>query len=320
MKAASKTVDPNKSARCFTIFQVRLHYREDAISESCEAARQTYQKIASELNPALLRPCSASSYGCFFAFSWPDGDIERVKLAAEIIETLWIYDDVIEALPHCEALQEHQNIDQVLGFTTLEKKPNLSVMKNMLAGVFESFAALMLLLDKKGALKALNDLKAYIRGYDSKSEPFNNIDDYIEFRGLNVGFGIMESFMKWSLDINLTDAELELTREFYRSSAHIMALTNDFYSWESERNSEEDGRKWNAVPIAMRQYCLSEEAARLFIKNMIIEREERARLIGVGLKLVGSETVGMYVEAVKMMLGGNSFWSSVCPRYNLGYV
>jgi hypothetical protein len=38
------------------------------------------------------RSHSAGPNGDFFALTWPDGDAQRVKLMAEIIEALWIYD------------------------------------------------------------------------------------------------------------------------------------------------------------------------------------------------------------------------------------
>ena len=83
------TIDVACSPSCITTSAVRCHREERKISEGAQAARKTWLEIVPD---AQLRSHSAGPFGNFFAITWPIGKTERVKLATEIIETLWLYD------------------------------------------------------------------------------------------------------------------------------------------------------------------------------------------------------------------------------------
>ncbi|KAF3384826.1 hypothetical protein F1880_001967 [Penicillium rolfsii] len=71
----------------------------------------------------------------------------------------------------------------------------------------------------------------------------------------------------------------------------------------------------------MKQFNLSEQEARIFIRGMIVETEETCRKLDGHLRRkYGSTTIESYIDAMELMLGGNCFWSSTCPRYNPDYV
>jgi hypothetical protein len=82
----------------------------------------------------------------------------------------------------------------------------------------------------------------------------------------------MEGSMQWCLDLHLSSGEKQLPAydEYYASSARIMALANDFFSWETEKNEPTD-RPRNAVPIIMKQYSMAELDAKVFLKGMVVE-------------------------------------------------
>ncbi|OTA55423.1 terpenoid synthase [Hypoxylon sp. EC38] len=304
-------LETSSEPQCITTFPVRLHKDDSEISQGAVDARNNFQHL---LPDAEYRPHSAGPCGNFFSLSWPDGKTERVRLGTEIIETLWLYDDVIEDVPHSGALEVHARVRDSLVGTPAEASS-----KSQIASLFKDFGERISRMDKDGASRVIGSLRTYLDNYDSQKTPFDTIEEYTEFRRVNVGFGIMESFMQWTLDIHLNETEVELSRDYYVSAGRVMGLTNDLYSWNVERTEPGD-RQWNAVPIIMRQYKLSEEDATVFLRGLIVYHEQQTRKLALEvLKRTGdSPKMVKYVNAMGLMLGGNCFWSSTCPRYNPG--
>lgn len=85
-------IDISSSPSCITTFPVCRHADEPQISQGAQAARETWLEIVPSAKDKELRSHSAGPYGNFFAITWPYGKMDRVKLATEIIETLWVYD------------------------------------------------------------------------------------------------------------------------------------------------------------------------------------------------------------------------------------
>ncbi|KAI1438676.1 terpenoid synthase [Xylaria sp. CBS 124048] len=310
LKPSSIKVKTSAHPQSITTFQVRVHKDDGSINQGAINARKNFKDFARNTE---FRSHSAGPYGNFFSTCWPNGKVERVKLATEIIESLWLYDDVMEDVDHAGAVAVHASVrDTLTGMGNSSKT-------NMIATLFENFGARLNQMDKQGAPQVLASLQAYLDNYDSQKTPFNTIQKYTEYRILNVGYGIMDSFMQWTMGIHLKEAETEAARSFYMSAGRVMGLTNDLYSWNVERTEEvEDGdRKWNAVPVIMQQYHLSEEDAIVFLQGLIVHHEQTTRELGEALiKRFDSHHMSKYVESVGLMLGGNCFWSATCPRYN----
>ncbi|KAI1461775.1 terpenoid synthase [Annulohypoxylon moriforme] len=308
---SSIKLDTTSSPQCITTFPVRVHKDESEISQGALDARGNFKDL---LPDAETRPHSAGPYGNFFAICWPESRMERVKLGTEIIETLWLYDDVIEDIPHSGAMEAHAQVrDSLVGVPEKGK----SSSKRHMASLFKDFGQRVAKMDEKGAPRVIDSLKSYLDNYDSQKNPLVTIEEYTEFRRLNVGFGIMEGFMQWTLDIHLDQTEVEASRDYYLSSGRVMGLTNDLYSWTVERTESAD-RQWNAVPIIMRQHNMTERDATIYLRGLIVYHEQETRRLGLEvLKRTGdSPKMVKYVEAMGLMLGGNCFWSATCPRYN----
>ncbi|KAI1316136.1 hypothetical protein F5Y16DRAFT_406892 [Xylariaceae sp. FL0255] len=187
-----------------TIFPVCIHQHEGQIALQIYNARRNVQVLAPQFT---YRPHSANSHGNFFAMCWPTGNVEKVGLAAEITETLWLYDDFIENLSHDSASKSHREIK---GCLTIDlDRPS---RKNQMAHLFEEFAIRLNEIDAAGTSSVRQSLRSYLYEYDSQKEPFKTLQEYIEFRISNVGFRIMESFMKWNLGISLDESEKGLSR------------------------------------------------------------------------------------------------------------
>ncbi|KAJ4297447.1 hypothetical protein N0V90_005338 [Kalmusia sp. IMI 367209] len=307
-------IDVSSSPSCITTFPVRVHADKSQITQGAHAARKTWLDIVPSAKDKELRSHSAGPYGNFFAITWPYGKIERVKLATEIIETLWMYDDLAEDIPHNKAVEVHAKLRDSL---ETDKVPEQPSRKMLIMGLFHEFAERLVCMDKEGASRVIDALKSYLKDYDSKKSSLPGIEEYTEFRIINVGFWIMESFMQWTLGICLTRAEQDICHEFCLSAGRAMGLTNDLYSWNVERNDPAD-RQWNAVPVIMKQYDLTEDDAVVYLKGLIVQHEQKTRQLGAEVRerYAGSRKMAKYVDAMGIMLGGNCFWSSNCPRYN----
>ncbi|KAI1390398.1 terpenoid synthase [Hypoxylon trugodes] len=306
---SSTKLDTSLAPQSITAFPVRVHKDEDQVSQSALDARNNFQGL---LPDADYRSHSSGPYGNFFALTWPDGITERVKLGTEIIETLWLYDDVIEDVPHNGALEVHAGVRD-----SLAGKPDKPSSKIQVSTLFNRFGERLIKMDRKGAPRVIDSLKSYLDNYDSRKTPFATIGEYTEYRRVNVGFGIMESFMQWTLGISLNEAEIELSRDFYLSSGRVLGLTNDYFSWNVERKEPAD-RQWNAVPLIMKQYNLNEKDATVFLRGLVVYHEQQVRKLGVELlkRSKNSPKMVKYVNAMGLLLGGNCFWSSNCERYN----
>lgn len=118
------------------------------------------------------------------------------------------------------------------------------------------------------------------------------------------------------MNIHLTDEETASVQEFEWTLGGVLALTNDYFSWRKEKLQSTD-RIRNAVPVLMHQYSLSQEVARVLLKGLIVEEEEKAKKLRMKLEeREMSADLKRYVEALELYAGGNFYWSATCPRYN----
>lgn len=118
------------------------------------------------------------------------------------------------------------------------------------------------------------------------------------------------------MNIDLTDEEQQAVHEFEWTLGGVLALTNDYFSWRKEKLQSTD-RVRNAVPLLMRQYGLPQDTARILLKGIIIDEEEKAKRLRMKLEVgdISSE-MKRYIEALELYSGGNCYWSATCPRYN----
>ncbi|KAL0056879.1 hypothetical protein AAF712_016508 [Marasmius tenuissimus] len=305
----SKAIDTSLVPQYFQRFPVRIHADEPFIAQGSNAARKTFQRLVPEKD---ARSHAVGPYGDAYAICYPEGKAEKVKLAAEIIEALWMYDDVIEALPQEEAALEHATVKQLVSGDKTETAPG---KKNLMTSIFHDARDRITALDPEGSPWIIGTLRQYLTEYDGNDKTYDDIEEYCAFRTLNVGFRIMSAFMQWTLDIYLNDEETQITKEFNAACGRVMALTNDYWSWEMEKKEavHRSAGIRNAVPVVMKQYSLSEKDAKIFIKGLTVQAEEAAWKLGLILK---ETTVKAYVYAMLLLMGGSGFWSATSPRYN----
>jgi hypothetical protein len=95
-KPSSIRVETSSHPQSITIFPVRVHKEDHQIAQAALNARKNFKEFAKKTE---FRTHSAGPYGNFFSTCWPNGKTERVKLATEIIESLWLYDGKPRSTP-----------------------------------------------------------------------------------------------------------------------------------------------------------------------------------------------------------------------------
>ncbi|KAK7032049.1 hypothetical protein VNI00_013418 [Paramarasmius palmivorus] len=309
----SAAFDTSFFPESFTTFPTRLHKNEHRIAARCDAVVEKFRRLAPTKNPLSY---GAGPHGVFYAFLFPEGETEKTLLCAELIESAWLYDDVIEALPHEEAALTHATVKQMfmVGLQEASSDPGSRPHKPSITDIFQDIASRMMALDPKGTPWVLGTQVQYWGEHDSSKDSFYHIEDYVRYRILNIGFRIMVSAMQWCLDIYLSDEETTLSEAFYTSAARVVVLTNDYWSRNKEKDEVTD-RVRNAIPVVMHQYSMNEADASIFVKGMIVDAEQKTRALGLQLDKQ-SDTLNSFVHGIFLMLGGGAFWSSTCPRYN----
>lgn len=113
----------------------------------------------------------------------------------------------------------------------------------------------------------------------------------------------------------LSDSEYESIREYDFTMGNILGLTNDYFSWQVEKDQVTD-RVRNGVSVLMKQHGVSSEAAKTMLIGLIVEEESKAaRLKERHLMQPISKELALYYEAIELYVGGSCFWHATAPRY-----
>ncbi|KAF8966743.1 isoprenoid synthase domain-containing protein [Flammula alnicola] len=311
----SKVVDTSLVPSYFSYLPVRIHKDVEAIDAATWDAIETCAPPGSkERIQAVYR--HTNPYGSPYALCHGECDITKLEYFVRVVEMIWIDDDVTEELPHSEALYEHEVLRHGLHREfddNHDTGKTVGVKKAYLRSAREG----MLALDPVGTPAVLATLDTYLKEYDNSETDFMTIEEYLPYRIPNAGYFVCAHFTRWAMDIHLTEEEILATHEFERTLGGVLALTNDYFSWRKEKLQSTD-RIRNAVPLLMRQYSLPEDQARLLLKGIIIEEEEKAKKLRMKLESRPdlSSDLKRYIEALELYSGGNCYWSATCPRYN----
>ncbi|KAB8205215.1 isoprenoid synthase domain-containing protein [Aspergillus parasiticus] len=242
---------------------------------------------------------------------------DRLVVLSSIIELAWINDDVTEELEHKEACIKH---DILIDAMDPEKLANAAI------GTFNSLETLFGLhvqkasaMDPEAAGKMVEVLTNYLKTFDSSDEEFVSMERYNPYRVANSGYWISSYFIRWGMGLVLSDVEYELLRDFDFSLGVILGLTNDYFSWNVEKNQKTD-RVRNAVKVLMNEYNVSDTVAKPLLKGLIIDEEEKAcrlkqKLLETPDTL--SPAVLQYIEAIELYVGGSCYWHATAPRYKM---
>ncbi|KAE8136791.1 terpenoid synthase [Aspergillus pseudotamarii] len=242
---------------------------------------------------------------------------DRLVVLSSIIELAWINDDVTEELEHKEACIKHDILIDAMDPEKLANAP---------AGTFNALETLFGLhvqkasaMDPDAAEKMVEVLTNYLKTFDSSDEEFVSMEKYNPYRVANSGYWISSYFIRWGMGLVLSDVEYELLRDFDFSLGVILGLTNDYFSWNVEKDQKTD-RVRNAVKVLMNEYNVSDTVAKPLLKGIIIDEEEKAcRLKQKLLETPDglSPAVLQYIEAIELYVGGSCYWHATAPRYKI---
>ncbi|KAF9002154.1 isoprenoid synthase domain-containing protein [Cyathus striatus] len=307
-------VDTSRIPSYFSYLPVRIHKEVAAIdAATMDAIERCTAPGSKEYKQAIYR--HSNPFGNPYALCHGECNIEKLKYFVKIIELIWIDDDVTEELAHVDALEDHEVLRQGLHHkydSNMNTGKTVGSKKAFLREVRDG----MLTLDPVDTPALVMTLDHYLQEYDSSEEDFQTLEEYLPYRIPNAGYRVCAHFTRWAMDIHLDDTGLEAVHEFEWTLGGVLALTNDYFSWRKEKWQTTD-RIRNAVPLLMRQYSLKEKQAKLLLKGIIVEEEERAKALRMKLESRElSNNMKRYIEGLELYAGGNSYWSATCPRYN----
>ena len=121
--------------------------------------------------------------------------------------------------------------------------------------------------------------------------------------------------------LTIPDEEMDLCRRFGRPAWAALALTNDLYSWEKERDAAATvgaPHVVNAIWVLMREHAINESQAEDLCRQKIKEHvAEAVRVVDETKKNLDlSLDLRTYTEAILYSISGNLIWSIYCPRYH----
>ncbi|KAF9025034.1 isoprenoid synthase domain-containing protein, partial [Rhodocollybia butyracea] len=238
-------------------------------------------------------------------------DYERLKYAIQFIEFLCIVDDMMEDLPFGEACIEHSILRQAL-----YKKYDENEYGGQLVGGMKMFLQniRLELADQNDPenLALLAALDSSLHHRDSVEGGFEILKSYVPYRKTNFDYNFVCNLIRWAMKTPLQFGKKEelLARKYEHVIGIIVSLTNNYFSWQMEREQSTD-RIRNAVPVLMKEYKLPDEQARTLLKGIIVNEEEKVRRLNVEI-----DTRKDISEDLKIIQVRYSFWCATCPRYS----
>lgn len=124
------------------------------------------------------------------------------------------------------------------------------------------------------------------------------------------------ALLEFSLGITLSQQEAKQIYHIVKVADRIFANTNDYFSWEVERESAD--RTSNSIRVLIEVDGLSEQQAKEKLKTEVLEDEKRYQRLSKRV-LYSSSTmparVKRFIVMLEVLLGGHHLWCAACERY-----
>ncbi|KAG7094367.1 hypothetical protein E1B28_007968 [Marasmius oreades] len=264
-------------------------------------------------------------HGNLFTLSFGLSEAERFPYVVRLIEFLCIIDDVLEDLPHGEALVEHDILCNALRNEAVPTTKFTANTRPEWIKFLRDIKVEMLAVDPIRSPCLLLALEETLRTRESSDVEFDTIEQYLPYRLINFDYEFVAQLILWAMDIDLSpeEADSTLLRKFKYSIGVIAGLANDYFSWEREKRQLTDSatdRIRNGVAVLMKEHNhLSDQDAKAAVKDLIVREEEKIRAVLDGnssSQVALSYPMSRYLEGLEMFAGGYSFWCATCPRYH----
>ena len=125
----------------------------------------------------------------------------------------------------------------------------------------------------------------------------------------------------FGMGLTIPEHEMKLCKELDKPAWEALALTNDLYSWEKERDDAAKAGESlvvNAIWVLMQEYSISEPEAKDLCQQKIKESVARAVQIANDTRTRTDLSLDLrkYTDAITYSVSGNLVWSIYCPRYH----
>ncbi|KAJ5184525.1 Terpenoid synthase [Penicillium cf. griseofulvum] len=269
-----------------------------------EGTRERRQAIVRHANP----------YGSYFTICHCSAFPERLLLFSCLAEVLWVHDDMTEEMDHISACREHDEMAKVL---RLDIDQSMFKSGNMRQKTLAAVLRKAIDIDPAQAPTMIKMLKKYLATFDSIGGVFTRMEDYMPYRIANSGYWMSSYFVRWGMGMALSEEDYASVEQFDIAMGNVLGLTNDYFSWNMEKDQQED-RMRNGVAVLMKEHHTTAEAAKVMLLGVIVEQESlAAKLKEERLTKPASKEILQYFEAIELYVGGSCYWHSTAPRYQV---
>ncbi|KAL2793751.1 isoprenoid synthase domain-containing protein [Aspergillus keveii] len=303
--------DALKKAGCFTTLEVYLNIADDHANAGSVRATDDYAR-AFDLERTGLCPALLSPGGNMCSLAYPEVLPERMELVAYTTELGFLHDDYTEAESIASSASAHKRLDYALDPHSKEN-PDGSTSSLLMKKIFSAVVLECLDIDVDSGLDMLKSYsEQWLEVVDEHPIPcFSTLDEYLEHRIKDSG-----ALRIWH-GVRLSEADYNMMEPLFKAALRPTVLSNDFFSWEKERNQPRD-RITNATAFYM-STGMTEQDARDRAKQDILDLES----VFLDMRDSFCEThvnlpapLKLMVNCLAPMIAGYHYWSCICPRYH----
>ncbi|KAJ6078825.1 hypothetical protein N7467_008578 [Penicillium canescens] len=145
-----------------------------------------------------------------------------------------------------------------------------------------------------------------------------SFEDSVSNRIVNIGTRAIWGILEFSLGILLSDDEMKQIKHIVDVADRIFANTNDYFSWEVERDN--GNRVQNSIKVLMETEGRSEEQAKEKLKNAILKDEKNYQHLSKQFFQSSPNApphVQRFIAMLEVLLGGHHIWCAACERYKV---
>ncbi|KAL8948519.1 MAG: hypothetical protein Q9222_005300 [Ikaeria aurantiellina] len=266
----------------------------------------------------------------FVRVTIPESLSERLEIISFANEFAFLYDDTF--MEDLDQQLQSENRHQILNDFGSGDLPRMNSMdgndhtalkaqgaKQIQSRILEE----MMAIDKGRALTTMKSWQKFIKVVASRqrSEPFASLEEYLPYRISDAGELFWFGLMTFAMALTIPEEEMDLCKRLGRPAWSVLALTNDLYSWDKERDAAAKvgaPHVVNAIWVLMREHSITETQAkdlcRHKVKEHVVEAIQVVEATRSNVQL--SLDLRKYTEAILYTISGNLVWSIYCPRYH----
>ncbi|KAK3900071.1 isoprenoid synthase domain-containing protein [Staphylotrichum tortipilum] len=299
---------------------VRVHQNAELADRGALRARRDWERAVGPLPryAGIMGP----EYN-FIATCMPDVLSDRLELVAYISELGFLIDDVVDAAASPMVAAAPFMTDFFQARAVMKKGPDADAAGcSPMAKILIGFGRAMVATDEKRAREAFQWVKKWGRQFIARpddSKACRNFDDYLEYRRVNVSPGDVFGLALFGAGLDIPVDQQQMCLELSESFWLQTSLTNDYHSWERERDAAgDDGAITNAIWVLMNRHAMTLEEAKAACRAKA--KEYAAEYLHILDQVKTRDDLCIeakhFLGQLKYGISGNAVWSVRCPRYH----